>query len=280
MKRISMTTIAAISAIFAACSCGNGENTSAEVNLASLSGTYSGYSLATCQMFTDMLATDQTLTVTDNGDETLSISYTSDMFGEFSMPSCTVTASDGTCSISGSGNTVMGMGGSTSEYEASLKAVAGNGSSEFTFSVPSVMGGLTIVFHEGAVPPARAVAGSYTGTFDMTVAGSPSGSMTDFGCTIAYVDDNTVGITLDEITAMGNMTLSLSVDNVAVTATDSGYSLSGDIDTTSGSTKITGTVSGTITSDGTAAITFEFKPGAMPMNITGVFSTASTDSAE
>ena len=90
-----MTTIAAISAIFAACSCGNGENTSAEVNLASLSGTYSGYSLATCQMFTDMLATDQTLTVTDNGDETLSISYTSDMFGEFSMPSCTVTASDG-----------------------------------------------------------------------------------------------------------------------------------------------------------------------------------------
>ena len=86
MKRISMTTIAAISAIFAACNSGNGENTSAEVNLASLAGTYSGYSLATCQMFTDMLATDQTLTVTDNGDGTLSISYTSDMFGEFSMP--------------------------------------------------------------------------------------------------------------------------------------------------------------------------------------------------
>ena len=172
----------------------------------------------------------------------------------------------------------MGMGGSTSSYDASVSATiaADKTSAGFIFTVPSVMGGLTIEFTQGEVPSALAVAGTYSGSFALSVGGSSQGTET-LNCTITYKTDSTVDIALDEFTAMGTMKFSLSAEDVVVAEAADGYSLSGEIDTVSGETKVTGSVSGTVGSDGTAEITFVFTPGAMPMSITGVFTSPAPD---
>ena len=118
---------------------------------------------------------------------------------------------------------------------------------------------------------AEEVAGTYSGTFTMSVMGSPAGSE-NLDCTVSAATDNTVDIVLDQFTAMGSTQFSLSAEGVSVADADGGYSLTGSIDTMSGETHITGSVSGTVGKDGSAEITFEFTPGAMPMPITGVFS--------
>lgn len=117
---------------------------------------------------------------------------------------------------------------------------------------------------------AEAVAGTYSGTFTMSVMGSSAGTE-NLDCTISAVSDNTVDIVLDPFTAMGTMEFALSAEGVSVTEADGGYTLTGSIDTMSGETHITGSVSGTVAVDGSSEITFEFTPGAMPMSITGVF---------
>ncbi len=118
---------------------------------------------------------------------------------------------------------------------------------------------------------ARAVAGTYNGTFEMSVMGSSQGS-SNIGCTISAASGNTVDIVLDEVQGMGNMTIILKADGATVTETADGYSVSGNIDTVSGETSITGSVSGSISKDkSSVSLTFEFKPGAMPMSITGIF---------
>ena len=120
------------------------------------------------------------------------------------------------------------------------------------------------------------IAGTYGGSFALSVGGSSQGTET-LNCTITYKTDSTVDIALDEFTAMGTMKFSLSAEDVAVAEAADGYSLSGEIDTVSGETKVTGSVSGTVGSDGTAEITFVFTPGAMPMSITGVFTSPAPD---
>ena len=129
---------------------------------------------------------------------------------------------------------------------------------------------------ETEVNAALAVAGTYGGSFALSVGGSSQGTET-LNCTITYKTDSTVDIALDEFTAMGTMKFSLSAEDVAVAEAADGYSLSGEIDTVSGETKVTGSVSGTVGSDGTAEITFVFTPGAMPMSITGVFTSPAPD---
>ncbi len=127
---------------------------SGETDPGSISGTYHGYSSASCAMFQNMIATDQSLTVTEGSEGTVSVSFISDSWGEFSFPSCTAGQENSVYRVSGSGSTEMGMGGNISEYEASLEAWISEGrdSFEFTFSIPAVMGGLTIRFLSGEAP--------------------------------------------------------------------------------------------------------------------------------
>lgn len=277
-KIIKAISLIAFSAALAACSDNGAGTRETEVNVNDMAGTYAGYTLASCSYFQDMLAEDQTITVTAGTDGTVSLGYVSDTWGEFSFSGCTVTRTGSEYSVSGTGTTKMGMGGSTSSYDASVSATiaADKTSAGFIFTVPSVMGGLTIEFTQGEVPSALAVAGTYSGSFALSVGGSSQGTET-LNCTITYKTDSTVDIALDEFTAMGTMKFSLSAEDVAVAEAADGYSLSGEIDTVSGETKVTGSVSGTVGSDGTAEITFVFTPGAMPMSITGVFTSPAPD---
>lgn len=127
---------------------------------------------------------------------------------------------------------------------------------------------------ESGLQLAKEVTGTYSGTFTMSVMGSSAGSE-NLDCTISYASDNAVDVVLDPFTAMGSTQFALSAEDVAVAAVEDGYSLNGSIDTMSGDTHVTGTVTGTVREDGSCEITFEFTPGSMPMSITGVFTSQS-----
>ncbi len=120
-------------------------------------GTYDGYTEAKSAYFTGMMADDQKIVITNNSDNTYNIGYNSDTWGEFSIEKATVAYSDGIFTIEGDGITKMGMSGNVKEYVCSFEGRidAEKEDPEFTFSVPAVMGGLSIVFHTGDMPAAE-----------------------------------------------------------------------------------------------------------------------------
>ena len=247
-----------------------------------VAGSYSGYALASCAYFKDMSADGQTVTIAAGtaGDK-VNISYVSDTWGTFTFTDAAVTLNGGVYTIAGSGTTQMGHAGSTSTYDCTVAATLDSDKAitSLVFSVPSVMGGMTVTFIQGDMPVALAIAGSYSGTLDLTVAGNPAGSIDSEKVTVAAAEDGTVTMTLAGF-SVGTMALGdVTVTGVAVTAEDNGtYTLSGEVNAQvamgESTINVTGTVEGTITSAGVANLTFVLTPGAMPMPITAVFTTA------
>lgn len=117
-------------------------------------GTYNGYTNAKSAYFDGMTAEDETITVTDNGDGTFKVAFTSETWGEFTFNSVKATANGNNFDLSGEGTTAMGMSGNINNYPAELTATidAAKENPVFTFKVPSVMGGVTIEFHTGELP--------------------------------------------------------------------------------------------------------------------------------
>lgn len=122
-----------------------------------LAGSYEGWTEASCAYFEGMQATDQTLSLTANADDTFTLAYTSDSWGEFSFESLSVTSANGIYTLSGKGVTMMGMDGNISEYPCTVTGSidANKENVSFTFTVPGVMGGLTITFTQGEAPAAN-----------------------------------------------------------------------------------------------------------------------------
>ena len=122
-----------------------------------LAGSYEGWTEASCAYFEGMQATDQTLSLTANADDTFTLAYTSDSWGEFSFESLSVTSANGIYTLSGKGVTMMGMDGNVSEYPCTVTGSidANKENVSFTFTVPGVMGGLTITFTQGEAPAAN-----------------------------------------------------------------------------------------------------------------------------
>ncbi|MCM1290541.1 MAG: calycin-like domain-containing protein [Prevotella sp.] len=118
-------------------------------------GKYKGYTEASSTYFSGMMADNQEIVITQNDDNaTYKVVYTTDTWGEFLIENATATLKDGKFVVTGKGTTKMGMNGNIKEYDCSIE---GSIDSEketptFTFSVPSVMGGLSIVFHSGDMP--------------------------------------------------------------------------------------------------------------------------------
>lgn len=64
-----------------------------------------------------------------------------------------MTEKDGVYMLSGNGQTQMGMGGNVSTYDCSFTAsIRSIDDADMQFSVPAVMGGLTLVFKTGTAP--------------------------------------------------------------------------------------------------------------------------------
>lgn len=126
-------------------------------------GSFGGYATVSCAYFSNQVSADETLKVTDLGDNKVKIELSSGSWGDIVIPEATVSASGDTYAIEGSGTSTMGMGGNVKEYACTVSGKMVGGAVDYTFSVPSVMGGLTIVFRDGDVPASVLLPGTYKG---------------------------------------------------------------------------------------------------------------------
>lgn len=148
--------------------CGKDENGSKTVDFA---GSYNGYTLASCNYFQNMISPDETVVITKNTDGSASVSFTSATWGEFTITDAQASISGNVCSLSGSGQTQMGMGGSTSAYDCTFTAeIKSQTDARMEFSIPAVMGGMTLTFQTGDAPADLLLAGTYEGYTDADCA--------------------------------------------------------------------------------------------------------------
>lgn len=144
--------------------CDKDENGSKTVDFA---GSYNGYTLASCNYFQNMISADETVVLTKNTDGTASVSFTSATWGEFTVTDAQASVSGALCTLSGSGQTQMGMGGSTSAYDCTFTAeIKSQTDARMEFSIPAVMGGMTLTFQTGDAPADLLLAGTYEGYTD------------------------------------------------------------------------------------------------------------------
>ena len=148
--------------------CDKDENGSKTVDFA---GRYNGYTLASCNYFQNMISADETVVLTKNTDGTASVSFTSATWGEFTVTDAQASVSGDLCTLSGSGQTQMGMGGSTSAYDCTFTAeIKSQTDARMEFSIPAVMGGMTLTFQTGDAPADLLLAGTYEGYTDADCA--------------------------------------------------------------------------------------------------------------
>ena len=134
-------------------------------------GSYNGYTLASCNYFQNMISADETVVLTKNTDGTASVSFTSATWGTFTITDAQASISGNVCSLSGSGQTQMGMGGSTSAYDCTFTAeIKSQTDARMEFSIPAVMGGMTLTFQTGEAPADLLLAGTYEGYTDADCA--------------------------------------------------------------------------------------------------------------
>jgi hypothetical protein len=84
------------------------------------------------------------------------LTFESATWGTFTVKDITVTYQNGGFTISGSGQTEMGMSGSVKSYDCTLSGSVDISKSDydFLFTVPGVMGGLTLELKPGTAPEA------------------------------------------------------------------------------------------------------------------------------
>lgn len=134
-------------------------------------GSYKGYTLASCNYFQNMISPDETVVITKNTDGSASVSFTSATWGTFTITDAQASISGNVCSLSGSGQTQMGMGGSTSAYDCTFTAeIKSQTDARMEFSIPAVMGGMTLTFQTGEAPADLLLAGTYEGYTDADCA--------------------------------------------------------------------------------------------------------------
>lgn len=134
-------------------------------------GSYKGYTLASCNYFQNMISPDETVVITKNTDGSASVSFTSATWGTFTITDAQASISGNVCSLSGSGQTQMGMGGSTSAYDCTFTAeIKSQTDARMEFSIPAVMGGMTLTFQTGDAPADLLLAGTYEGYTDADCA--------------------------------------------------------------------------------------------------------------
>lgn len=134
-------------------------------------GNYKGYTLASCNYFQNMISADETVVITKNTDGSASVSFTSATWGTFTITDAQASISGNVCSLSGSGQTQMGMGGSTSAYDCTFTAeIKSQTDARMEFSIPAVMGGMTLTFQTGEAPADLLLAGTYEGYTDADCA--------------------------------------------------------------------------------------------------------------
>lgn len=120
-----------------------------------VAGTYSGHTAASFWS-RSMYANAQRANVTVGDGDTLTVTLVSEQWGTFTARDATVTEANGTYTITGEGQVAMSMhsGGATNTYAFTLTATTNAAKSDYTFtwSIPEVMGGVSLVLRPGAAP--------------------------------------------------------------------------------------------------------------------------------
>lgn len=254
--------------------CGNDKTDSPEIE--NLSGTYKGYTVAEFKYITIPQTTaNESFSISSENDKN-TLLFESNQWGKFLVSDVRITKDNKSYSIEGSGSVTMGMNPtSLKDYACTVKGSISNDKKEvtLTFSVPSVMEGLKIVFYTGDAPASMLIAGVYNGSLNSTVGETSAGTIDDSKVTIKSLENKNSEITLAAFSLSQSMGLdeNVVVTEVKITTeTDGSYILNGTIDTTSGTTKVTGSLTGTI-KDKKAYIVFTMKLGAMPMPLVSTF---------
>lgn len=121
-----------------------------------VAGTYAGHTAASFQYRpTPMYANDQRASVTLGDGDTLTVTLTSTTWGTFTARNAAVTEANGTYTISGGGQVRMSMPDRTpNTYQFTLSATTNAARTDYTFTwtVPAVMGGVSLVLRPGAAP--------------------------------------------------------------------------------------------------------------------------------
>lgn len=152
------TLIAAVAAVvmFAACDDNNNNDGEKPFSPADIAGTYEGY--ASVSFFGTSQGTydNQTVVITADEEGKVSLSYVSDTWGSFAVEALTVGQSGDGYTVSGDGTVSMGMQGQPAkDYEFTLAGTVGSlTDAAMTFTIPAVMGGLTVEFITGEAPAA------------------------------------------------------------------------------------------------------------------------------
>lgn len=121
-----------------------------------VAGTYAGHTAASFQYrATPMYANDQRASVSLGDGDTLTVTLVSPTWGTFTARNATVTEANGTYTISGEGQArIPSHGGTPQNYQFTLSATTNAARTDYTFTwtVPAVMGGVTLVLRPGAAP--------------------------------------------------------------------------------------------------------------------------------
>ncbi len=122
-----------------------------------VAGSYSGWTKGDCQYFKNRTQNGEKLAISSNDDGTVDVKLTSQMWGETTISAVKAEKTTSGFTLSGAGKFTMGMGDKQTEYDCNLTGTLSTDKETYSveFSLPSVMGGLTITFAQGEAPSAE-----------------------------------------------------------------------------------------------------------------------------
>ena len=187
-------------------------------------GNYTGYTLASCSYFQNMVSADESVVITKNADGSASVSFTSETWGKFTISNAQVSMSDKLCTLTGSGQTQMGMSGQTASYDCSFSAeIKSQTEAHMKFTIPTVMGGMTLEFKTGTAPTDLLLAGTYEGYTKADCSYFQNRYTDDESVTLSANGDGTVKVVF-ESASWGTFTVS----SATVTKENDTYTFSGN----------------------------------------------------
>lgn len=124
--------------------------------VADIAGSYEGYTNAGCTYFQNRYTDDESLKMTANSDETLSVVFESVTWGTFKVDKATIKKNGDNYTFTGEGTVSMGMGDNVKDYAFTMTGESNAAKDDYSiaFNVPAVMGGLTITLLPGKAPAA------------------------------------------------------------------------------------------------------------------------------
>ena len=119
-----------------------------------LAGTWEGYTNAGCTYFQNRYTDDESLKMTANSDETLSVVFESATWGTFKVDKATIKKNGDNYTFTGEGTVSIGMGDNVKDYAFTMTGESNAAKDDYSiaFSVPAVMGGLTVTLLPGKAP--------------------------------------------------------------------------------------------------------------------------------